>query len=97
MQENNNTEIFPVTSVTVREVLVWLYGDILINVIFLKFDPTHENIALKNKQPIYIFFKKKHMKTENLMQPRHEEFCETASKNRKINLLTPHLPYKDAG
>lgn len=36
------------------------------------------------------------MKPENLTQPRHEKLCETTSKYSKINLLTPHLHYKDA-
>lgn len=36
------------------------------------------------------------MKPENLNQSRHEELCETASKNIKIKLLTPHLHYKDS-
>lgn len=36
------------------------------------------------------------MKTENLTQPRHEKLHEIASKKSKIDLLTPHLHYKDA-
>lgn len=62
---------------------------------FSKFDSAHENIALKIISQFSFLKKKKHMKPENLTQPRHEELCETASKNIKIK-VTPHLHYKDS-